>query len=224
MYDVSTSEYKLDLTNQRCTLDMSRLPSNATGSFDSNPVVTYYYNVVPLEVINGGFENPVMNAPTLCENVYYAQGYTSNQVPGWTGVNNRIELVKKLSDSNLRGAAYEGNQSGELNTNRYDSYYQDFDTIPGETIHWEIYHRSIFGTDTAVVEIGASEGNLAQQKEMISRASWTKYSGSYKVPAGQTKTRTQFKAISAATYPGRPEWTDDYGNLIDAFKVSSNFK
>lgn len=135
MYDVSTSEYKLDLTNQRCTLDMSRLPSNATGSFDSNPVVTYYYNVASLEVTNGGFENPVINAPTLCENVYYAQGYTSNQVPGWTGVNNRIELVKKLSDSNLHGAAYEGNQSGELNTSRYDSYYQDFDTIPGETIY-----------------------------------------------------------------------------------------
>ncbi|MGT4666064.1 hypothetical protein ACVTYA_14955, partial [Enterococcus hirae] len=69
--------------------------------------------------------------------------------------------------------------------------------------------RSRMGEDTAKVVIGASEEVLTEQKVMVSGQEWKKYSGTYKVPEGQTKTRIQFDSISTAG--NRPH----IGNEVD---------
>lgn len=92
-------------------------------------------------------------------------------------------------------------------------------TIPGETLQWEVYHRAVFGTNTAVVEIGTPQGQLIQQCEMVTGTEkWVKYSGTYTVPEGQTTTRVQLRAISAHIPSG---YNNSFGNLIDAFKLES---
>ncbi|MGM0252194.1 WxL domain-containing protein [Enterococcus sp. AZ129] len=228
-YDVSTSSYKLNLENKRYVLNNEKLPENAVGNFESdkNPIVTYYYDYEPLEAMNGGFEDPVTtNLSTAWGNMYKEQNFTSDRVPGWTndgkvsgtagGPWDVITLLRKYPAADKVGPV-DGEQFTKLNVNK--AYYQDLKTIPGETLQWEVYHRAVFGTNTAVVEIGAPQEPLIQQCEMVTGTEkWVKYSGTYKVPEGQTTTRVQLRAISGYIPSG---YNDSFGNLIDAFKLSS---
>ncbi|EOJ52095.1 hypothetical protein EG863_14080 [Enterococcus faecalis] len=67
----------------------------------------------------------------------------------------------------------------------------------------------------AVVEIGTPQGQLIQQCEMVTGTEkWVKYSGTER----QTTTRVQLRAISGYIPSG---YNDSFGNLIDAFKLSS---
>lgn len=228
-YDVSTPSYKLNLSDQRYELNNEKLPENTVGNFESdkNPIVTYYYDYKPLEAVNGGFEDPVITNPgTAWGNMYKEQNFTSDQVPGWTnngkvsgtagGPWDVITLLRKYPAADKVGPV-DGEQFTKLNINK--AYYQDLKTIPGETLQWEVYHRAVFGTNTAVVEIGTPQGQLIQQCEMVTGTEkWVKYSGTYTVPEGQTTTRVQLRAISAHIPSG---YNDSFGNLIDAFKLES---
>ncbi|WP_207492966.1 WxL domain-containing protein [Enterococcus faecalis] len=228
-YDVSTPSYKLDLTNKRYVLDSERMPENAVGNFGNgeNSIVTYYYDYTPLEAVNGGFEEPITtNLGVAWGNMYKEQNFTSDRVPGWTndgkisgtagGPWDVITLLRQFPEANKVGPV-DGEQFTKLNKNK--AYYQDLKTIPGETLQWEVYHRAVFGTNTAVVEIGVPQGQLTQQCEMVTGTEkWVKYSGTYKVPEGQTTTRVQLRATFAYIPSG---YNDSFGNLIDAFKLSS---
>lgn len=200
-YDVSTEQYKLDLTSEGYHLDEERLPENATGTFAKEPTeVVYYYKAVSTSLINGGFERPVIDNPTLT-NGHHVQYYPNGQVPGWTGQNGRIQLQ---TDSTVI-PAIEGNQWVEINTSGV-GIYQDVETTPGDKLYWEFYHRGALATSSAAVDIGASDGNLVEQMQITTGTdSWTKYSGFYIVPEGQTKTRFQLRNINGYA-----------GNVFDA--------
>ncbi|MGT4666061.1 MucBP domain-containing protein, partial [Enterococcus hirae] len=58
-YDATTPEYKLNIEGY--VLDESRLPENAIGTFTNEPQeIVYYYKAVPISLVNGSFEQPVI--------------------------------------------------------------------------------------------------------------------------------------------------------------------
>ncbi|MDU5019335.1 MAG: MucBP domain-containing protein [Clostridiales bacterium] len=188
-YDVSTSDYKLKIP--KYFLDKERLPDNAKGKLTKEPIeVTYYYKAMPTSIVNGGFEDPVIENPNWSSNVgVYWKSY--KEIPAWKTKNNQVELQK---DSNV-APAIEGKQWTEIGVT--GGMYQDIDTTPGETLYWEVSHRGSVGTGTAVVEIGAPDGELTEEERMVTpRNAWQTYSGFYTVPEGQTETRFQLKSIS----------------------------
>ncbi len=200
-YDVSTEQYKLDLTSKGYHLDEERLPENATGTFAKEPTeVVYYYKAVSTSLINGGFERPVIDTPSV-SNGHHCQYYTNGQVPGWFGQNGRIQLQ---TDSTVI-PAIEGKQWVEINTSGV-GIYQDVATTPGDKLYWEFYYRGALNTASAAVDIGASEGKLVEQMQITTGTdAWKKYSGFYIVPEGQTKTRFQLRNINGYA-----------GNVFDA--------
>ncbi|MEY8500487.1 MucBP domain-containing protein [Enterococcus avium] len=206
-YDVSTNQYRLDLSSEGYELDQEELPENVTGTFAENDTdVVYSYRVAPIELINGSFENPVIDSPIRLDDCYY-QPFKS--VPGWktTATDSVIELLKSLSPELT---AAEGKQWVELNGTQVSALYQDIKTVPGEIIYWEVSHRGRFGRDKALVEFGSPNGTMIEQCEMeTDKNDWVKYKGFYTVPEGQEITRFQFRSISSSG--GNPQ----SGNLLD---------
>ncbi|MBO1104229.1 BspA family leucine-rich repeat surface protein, partial [Enterococcus faecalis] len=189
-YDATTPEYKLNIDGY--VLDENRLPDNAKGTFSKEATeVVYYYKAMPVSLINGGFEQPVIDKPTAT-NGHHVQYFNNGQVPGWFGQNGRIQLQ---TDSTVI-PAIEGKQWVEINTSGV-GIYQDIATSPGDKLYWEFYHRGALGTSSAAVDIGASDGKLVEQMQITTGTdSWKKYSGFYIVPEGQTKTRFQLRNIN----------------------------
>ncbi|MGM0252220.1 MucBP domain-containing protein [Enterococcus sp. AZ129] len=206
-YDATTPEYKLNIDGY--VLDESRLPENATGTFTKEPQeIVYYYKAAPLSLVNGSFEDPVISSPNLSPRGYYWQGFSS--IPGWKTTGSYIELQKAGPSWPI--PAVDGNQWTELNYDRDAALYQDIKTTPGDTLYWEVYHRGTDGTDTAAVEIGKPDGQLAVQQQMTTpKTAWKKYSGLYKVPEGQTMTRFQMRTIRS----GSGTAPSSYANSID---------
>ncbi|MGT4665956.1 MucBP domain-containing protein [Enterococcus hirae] len=183
-YDVSTNEYKLDLTDQGYQLDTSKLPTNATGTLTENQVVTYYYNApAPVSLVNGSFETPVVTSSNQW------QFFTS--VPGWRTTNGRSYI--ELQNMN----PFVGNQRASLRSDDEDALYQFVDTTPGDTLYWEFSHKGDNGADIAALEIYAANGSIVEQGRFTTgNTEWKTYSGFYKVPAGQTKTVFRLRAVS----------------------------
>ncbi|GIE37019.1 hypothetical protein Ait01nite_100640 [Actinoplanes italicus] len=161
-----------------------------------------------VSLTNGDFEQPVIAVNTVSIML-------ETLVPGWltTATDSMIELWRGFS--NVSPAS--GSQHAELNANMVSTLYQDLNTTPGQILRWQLNHRGRTGTDTMAVVIGPPTGTLAQQGANISdpKTAWGSYTGTYTVPAGQTKTRFAFKSVSSAS----PD--PSIGNFLDAVSFGS---
>lgn len=161
----------------------------------------------PINIVNGGFEQPVMTGEFT--------NYNQNRVDGWrtTAKDGLIEYWK--SGFNKVTSA-EGEQFVELNATEVSALYQDIATTPGQTIKWSLAHRGRQGTDVMKVLAGPPGGTMVQQGPNISdgTTAWGKYSGVYTIPAGQTTTRFQFEAVSSTGGASIGNFLDDikFGN------------
>ncbi|MFC4066538.1 beta strand repeat-containing protein [Actinoplanes subglobosus] len=161
-----------------------------------------------VSLTNGDFEQPVISAGAVS---IMAQ----TLVPGWltTATDKMIELWRGYGGV----TAASGSQHAELNANMVSTLYQDLTTIPGQILRWQLNHRGRTGLDTMAVVIGSPTGTLVQQGANISdnKTAWGSYSGTYTVPAGQTKTRFAFKSVSSASAD------PSIGNFLDAVSFGS---
>jgi hypothetical protein len=156
-------------------------------------------------VVNGSFEYPKFDLESY-------NFYSDFAVPGWktTASDKTIELWS----SGFNGAnSADGNQFAELNANEEAALYQKLCLRPGMVVNWSVQHRGRFGTDVAVVKIGASIASASVVETMADGLVWGQYSGSYTVPAGQTETFFIFEAVSSTV-------TNSTGNFIDDVRIT----
>ncbi|MEU8758751.1 DUF11 domain-containing protein [Streptomyces sp. NPDC048659] len=154
-----------------------------------------------ISLTNGGFESPALPDTTF-------RFLDEGEVPGWrtTADDRRIEL---WSDGYRGVGAPEGRQFAELNATQASTLYQDVETRPGQSLRWRLDHRGRSGTDVMEVLIGPPDGELVPQGRLADGLAWGEHSGEYRVPAGQTRTRFAFRAVSTAG--GDPS----VGNFLD---------
>ncbi|PXW80009.1 putative repeat protein (TIGR01451 family)/fimbrial isopeptide formation D2 family protein, partial [Pseudogracilibacillus auburnensis] len=179
----------------------------------------------PVALINGSFEDPPFSPDDsrLTKQIGWFDAPQA-AVPGWktTDRSGLFEIMNKsLGDEIPPGHPYEalkvtpahGQQFAELNSREAAQLYQDVDTTPGQTIYWRLAHKGRVGQDTMALKIDSATvdpKNLKTIETMTSgKDAWKYYSGSYVVPAGQTKTRFGFEAISSAN------GSNAAGNFLD---------
>ncbi|MFE6664002.1 hypothetical protein ACFVFH_10635 [Streptomyces sp. NPDC057697] len=151
----------------------------------------------PLRVTlaNGSFEQPVVSGVEILPDS--SQTQAPKRVPGWltTATDHMIELWH----TGFNGVpAADGTQFAELNANQVSTLYQDLPTTPGTKLYWQLYHRGRQGDDTMALDIGAPGATVQQRRFTDGTAAWGHYTGTYTVPAGQTRTRFAFRSVSAA--------------------------
>lgn len=138
-------------------------------------------------------------------------------VSGWgtTSSDNRIELWES-GHANI--ASQSGGSHAEINATEHSVLFQDFRTSPGTELEWSIWHRGRAGTDTAVAAIGSSDGSISDLTVTTTmttgNTAWVEYTGTYLVPAGQTRTRLAFMSRDTAT------GNMTVGNFIDNLAVN----
>ncbi|MFJ2637970.1 hypothetical protein [Streptomyces sp. NPDC087511] len=151
----------------------------------------------PLRVAlaNGSFEQPVVTGVEILPDS--SQTQAPKRVPGWltTATDHMIELWH----TGFNGVpAADGTQFAELNANQVSTLYQDLPTTPGTKLYWRLYHRGRQGNDTMALDIGAPGATVQQRRFTDGTTAWGHYTGTYIVPAGQTRTRFAFRSVSAA--------------------------
>jgi uncharacterized repeat protein (TIGR01451 family) len=172
---------------------------------------------------NGDFEAPDVNPG--------AGSDVSDTDPAavWQTTESDTEIEYWANGGNSDGAnggvpitAQSGDQWVELNANEPSTLYQDLTTVPGQVMHWSLWHRARYvgipdGHDVMRVLIG-DPGSPTQQGPDISDGpdAWGNATGSYVVPAGQTTTRFEFQAVSSAN------GNATYGNFLDDIQFANS--
>ena len=119
-------------------------------------------------------------------------------------------------------SAESGQQWVELNANEASTLYQDLATVPGQVMHWSLWHRARYvgvpdGQDVMRVLIGPTSGQTQQGPDISDGPdAWGNTTGSYVVPAGQTTTRFAFQAVSSVN------GNDTFGNFLDDIEFSNS--
>ncbi|MEC1679417.1 isopeptide-forming domain-containing fimbrial protein [Bacillus mojavensis] len=157
----------------------------------------------PVALINGSFEQGAARGSAHDGSGLY---YLESEVPGWKTTDKAIEIwnYKENIPAVAKNwpAPPNGNRWAELNAFENGMLYQDVKTTPGQTIYWRLSHMGRNGVDTMQVRIGevtATPYDTKVQKQLSDgRTAWGTHTGSYTVPAGQTKTRFGFEAVSTA--------------------------
>ena len=157
---------------------------------------------------NGGFETPAI------PNSSYRILPASTSGLEWS---NSAESFVELwstgfsNSSNGKVTAAEGRQFAELNANKAGTLYQDLPTTPGTTMRWHLNHRGRAGNDTMRVMVGKPGGQLTQSGSDLTtgNTAWVQYTGTYKIPAGQTTTRFAFEAVRTASSISVGNFLDD---------------
>jgi len=171
----------------------------------------------PAALINGDFEQPLVQKGSgkFLRNGTVGLGWRTTAKDGF------IEFWRRTAPP-----AHSGGQFVELNANHVGALYQNVVTVPGQVMHWSIWHRGrawpkSSGIDTMEVQIGVPGDVLVpdvpdhptnlQHPSWISDGSgaWAQHTGTYVVPAGQTITRFQFAAVSTAS------GSETIGNFLD---------
>ncbi len=175
-------------------------------------------------LVNGSFEQPYYTSIAVPGPGYFTT--PAGTVPGWKTTDSYqvFEIFNKtLMDQiqpgsvqdkqGLKNSVAHGEQFAELNSREAAQLYQDVQTTPGQTIYWRLAHKGRLGTDTMALKIGSSAvhpKDLPTVQQMTTgKDQWKYYTGTYKVPAGQTVTRFGFEAVSSAG--GNPA----AGNFLD---------
>lgn len=148
-----------------------------------------------------------------------------DQVPGWNTTASD-GIIEFWPNSNNGGGiqAYSGDQYIELNANETSGVYQDYQTpIAGIEFNYSFAHAARNFTPTGEDVVGVYAGIPGQTLILVAQYSsevntgWQLKTGSYIVPAGQTETRFEFRAISTAS--GNPT----VGNFLDVIQFTANF-
>lgn len=178
-------------------------PTPTSTPVAPSPVVTCPAGSVPL-LINGSFEQPVI--PSTWQLIDEAQ------VPGWltNAADNKIELVQSRA---YGFASFDGVQFNELNASAAAALYQDITTTPGTMILWGFAHRGRNGTDSVSLRLGSPTGVTEQAKFNTGNSTWIEFTGTYRVPTGQTTTRVEFMPLATAG------GTANQGNFLDGIVV-----
>ena len=172
---------------------------------------------------NGDFE-----APTVAAGAGRDISDT-NPAAAWKTTATDTQIEYWANGGNVQGAngglaisAQAGRQWVELNANQPSTLYQDLATVPGQVMHWSLWHRARYvgvanGQDVMRVMVGTTT-TQTQQGANISDGpnAWGNTTGSYVVPAGQTTTRFAFQAVSSVN--GNPT----FGNFLDDIEFSNS--
>ena len=184
----------------------SSLSASASASASATASATENCTTTKTGLVNGDFEEPVIPAKS------YRQ-IKDGLVPGWTTT--ASDALIEIWSSGFNGVASpDGEQFAELNATQDSELYQDVATVPGQKLTWSLYHRARgagASGDTMSVNIGAvgAAPNLVTTLNDALPAGWVLHTGTYTVPAGQT--RTQFGFKSGATASGNKS----IGNFLD---------
>ena len=158
-------------------------------------------------MLNASFEEPAQ-----ASNLGYANDGT---MPGWRAKNAAGQPVRiEIWNGYDNIPAGVGDQFVELNADVPGTIYQSLTTTPGQTLQWSLLHRGRQGVDTMELFIGAVGAGVSQGSFSDGTGQWTRYSGAYVVPAGQTTTELSFKAVTAAG-------GDSIGNFLDDVSFGS---
>ncbi len=198
-----TGSYTVPAGQTITRIQLQATDPGSAGNFVDNVVISDTPPPPPPpvgEFTNGSFETPV--TATVWERL------TAAQVDGWSTLSGGFDMWS----TGWNGPASDGDQFTELNTNQTDGIYQDFATTPGQTLHWSFDHRGRLDDDTVQLHLGAPGALTLQTEHTTPTGTWTTYTGSYTVPAGQTITRIQLQA----TDPGSA------GNFIDNITITTN--
>ena len=143
-----------------------------------------------------------------------AEYVSKDRVVGWqtTGTNGIIEIWNNGYSGVFANA---GKCHAELNADQVSALYQDIDTIPGMLLYWALAHRGRAGVDVMDLRIGPPNATVLQRQMSDGNTAWTRYNGSYIVPAGQFITRFSFGANSSAG--GNPT----VGNFLDSIAFTT---
>ncbi|MDR0531973.1 MAG: DUF11 domain-containing protein [Oscillospiraceae bacterium] len=188
----------------------------------------------PIQFINGSFEEPDL----LAETIDY---FPMEDVPGWStrptnpADNSNpnaqvIEIQRVNGQSGFAAVQAAGPQYAELNAYVRGVLYQVCNTTPGMRVYWEFYHSARAAGSTDVMEFflapatsPSSVNPLASEPKPYKIQScsdgyanasrpWGHYTGTYDIPAGQTKTEFAFASISASFGVGG-------GNYLDGIRL-----
>ncbi len=198
-----TGSYTVPAGQTITRIQLQATDPGSAGNFVDNVVISDTPPPPPPpvgEFTNGSFETPV--TVTVWERL------TAAQVDGWSTLSGGFDMWS----TGWNGPASDGDQFTELNTNQTDGIYQDFATTPGQTLHWSFDHRGRLDDDTVQLHLGAPGALTLQTQHTTPTGTWTTYTGSYTIPAGQTITRIQLQA----TDPGSA------GNFIDNITITTN--
>ncbi|PKJ52838.1 hypothetical protein CWE34_25610 [Bacillus sp. SN10] len=227
---VLSSDVKQQIKN-KANVAYKNLLTNTDGTVDTNEVVNEVEPEEPtppanscghlsrVALINGSFEEPP--GPGSLNGSF---GYYESEVPGWKTTDDTagvkwIEIWDYKQGYptgivNLYPPPVDGNRYAELNASGNGMLYQDVKTAPGQTIYWRLSHKGLYGVDTMQVRIGAATINpydtVVQQQMSDGNTAWGTYTGTYKVPEGQTLTRFGFEAVSTSN------GSIGHGNHLDA--------
>lgn len=159
---------------------------------------------VPLAVVNGSFEAPDIDTTFASTSKQWgtfpvvAVAYKAALVEGWSTTATDAEI--EIWQNGFNGvSAYKGQQFAEINANQSATLYQDITTTPGRTMRWSFAHRGRTGVDTVALLIGPPQGpHTTLGSFQTGSQAWAVYQGDYVVPAGQTKSRFFYKAVTTA--------------------------
>ena len=157
-------------------------------------------------VVNAGFEEPYIAS---------AQAFRPQaQVPGWdtTDPTGMIEIWVDGHENIESGAE---RQFVELNAHNPSTLSQTIDTVSGQTVQWSLLHRGRQGVDSMAVLLGPENGAGTLQTTATDGMVWKRYTGVYVVPAGQTRTKLSFQAISSSN------GVASVGNFLDDVSFGS---
>ncbi|MCW1941498.1 hypothetical protein OMD49_27640 [Bacillus anthracis] len=226
-----SSDVKQQIKN-KANVAYKNLLTNTDGTVDTNEVVNEVEPETPtppanscghlsrVSLINGSFEEGP--ARGSYDSINHPYMFLESEVPGWltTDKSQGVKLIEIWDyKQGYPGVVKDlptpsdGNRYAEINAGENGMLYQDVKTTPGQTIYWRFSHKGREGIDTMQVRIGPSTNNpydtVVQQQMSDGNTAWGTYSGTYKVPTGQTVTRFGFEAVSTST------GSMGYGNHID---------
>ncbi|MGB7861744.1 MAG: hypothetical protein WBM90_14715, partial [Acidimicrobiia bacterium] len=158
--------------------------------------------------VNLGFETPLVRDNPMGPAPNWAL-FDETLVPGWA-TSASDDLIEFWESGFLGVPAYAGNQLAEMNATQPSTLSQDIDTLEGDSIDWFVAHRARTDpTDSADLRFGAPGAPVDTQLMVSPTGSWTTYSGTYVVPAGQTTTRMSFVSNNSGSL----------GNFLDGIML-----
>ena len=159
---------------------------------------------------NGGFE-----APQIASGTFSVRRPSSDPSIVWG--NTAEDNVEFWSTGFQSTPSFEGSQFVELNANIAGTLYQNLATIPGTQMVFSIAHKArSTNPETMQVLAGSSVNSLSSLGTFQSniqgpdRNGWTRHSGTYTVPSGQTLTTFAFRSLGGGSS----------GNFLDGIEFT----
>ena len=147
---------------------------------------------------DAGFEEPSCLNDAPCQ-------FPASDVPAWSTTS--ITPVIELWVDGQEGVPTEqGQQFAELDADSQDTLSQDVSLSPGQLVYWAFSQRGRDGIDSLELRIGPPDKLHSQGVFSAPNDEWRRYSGLYRVGAGETTTQFALVSRSGTT---RGNFVDD---------------